>query len=658
MFLSVITKSQGGFRSKARIRTKRGYPEKDAEETSVALTKGAEVKRIAELENDINVGRIVSSVLQNTYWIPIGYDKQGFLLQLETKLPPELAYKYGNLSEGVCKPGYAAAKMTSIYPKKKLKVFLDNIDKASHSNPLTPTRTPNLNVRERLRTTLTRLQSNISSKLLFIHSHPLCQQFAVPLSCKRCIIVGNGGILYNKSLGSRIDEYDVVVSCYSVDMLNGAPIAGYKRDVGTKTTLRITYPEGAIQKSEHYEGDSLFVFSAFKPIDFKWLKNMVFKEKLNTKIVMKMKKGIKYKIVKKKSRMEGFWKSVAQHVPRKPAEMRILNPYFIQEAAFQFIGLPFNNGLMGKGSLIPHSHLPKQTGLHSPSSELPNVSSSPSCDPLSPPIVPLSFPTPPSASSKSPRDSSSPLPTPCPCANVDLWTSLQGPGPCADVTRRTRLRHRGHTPDLPRGFRLLRFSPLWMGVLGPPLGGLGGNIPTLGTVAITMALHNCDEVAVAGFGYDMTSPQAPLHYYESVKMSAIKESWTHNISKEKEFLRKLVKANVITDLTKAAFRHFCRNNELKAGLTHGAENRPPAPAPLSQAWSLPEKTKEAEDMWQGTEAAVCGLCIRGVCSNHSTMRRPYSDGNGSRRNENREVTNCRKLRDDGVMGRAAQKNPP
>lgn len=46
---------------------------------------------------------------------------------------------------------------------------------------------------------------------------------------------------------------------------------------------------------------------------------------------------------------EGFWKSVAHHVPREATEIRILNPYFIQEAAFQFIGLPFNNGLMGKG---------------------------------------------------------------------------------------------------------------------------------------------------------------------------------------------------------------------------------------------------------------------------------------------------------------------
>ncbi|XP_043988947.1 ST3 beta-galactoside alpha-2,3-sialyltransferase 3b isoform X2 [Gambusia affinis] len=426
----LLAESQGGFGPEARIRTRSVYPEKDAEETSVALTKGAEVKRIAELENDINVGRIVSS----------GYDKQGFLLQLETKLPPELAYKYGNLSEGVCKPGYAAAKMTSIYPKfvKLAPMFLDRNFKqhTKIKNYLPPF---GIKTQERI------IDNILSETKSFGLGEDLDS-----LSCKRCIIVGNGGILYNKSLGSRIDEYDVVVR------LNGAPIAGYKRDVGTKTTLRITYPEGAIQKSEHYEGDSLFVFSAFKPIDFKWLKNMVFKEKLlvehtgrqmsrsdrgkiwlwgkkwmqgesfqNTKIVMKMKKGIKYKIVKKKSRMEGFWKSVAQHVPRKPAEMRILNPYFIQEAAFQFIGLPFNNGLMGKG-----------------------------------------------------------------------------------------------------------------------------NIPTLGTVAITMALHNCDEVAVAGFGYDMTSPQAPLHYYESVKMSAIKESWTHNISKEKEFLRKLVKANVITDLTK------------------------------------------------------------------------------------------------------------
>uniref|UniRef100_A0A672J2B1 CMP-N-acetylneuraminate-beta-1,4-galactoside alpha-2,3-sialyltransferase n=1 Tax=Salarias fasciatus TaxID=181472 RepID=A0A672J2B1_SALFA len=318
------------------------------------------------------------------------YDKQGFLLQLDTKLPLELAYKYGNLSEGVCKPGYAAAKMTTIYPKfmKPAPMFLDRNFKqlGKVSNYLPPF---GFKTQERI----------IDSILTMTKYYGLGEELD-SLSCKRCIIVGNGGILSNKSLGSRIDDYDVVVR------LNEAPVAGYSKDVGTKTTLRITYPEGAIQKPDNYEKHSLFVFSAFKPLDFKWLRQMVFKEKL-------VREGT-----------EGFWKSVAHHVPRDPTEMRILNPYFIQEAAFQFIGLPFNNGLMGKG-----------------------------------------------------------------------------------------------------------------------------NIPTLGTVAITMALHNCDEVAVAGFGYDMNTPHAPLHYYETVKMSAIKESWTHNISKEKEFLRKLVKANVITDLT-------------------------------------------------------------------------------------------------------------
>lgn len=45
----------------------------------------------------------------------------------------------------------------------------------------------------------------------------------------------------------------------------------------------------------------------------------------------------------------GFWKSVAKQVPRQPSDMRILNPYFIQEASFKLIGLPHNKGQMGMG---------------------------------------------------------------------------------------------------------------------------------------------------------------------------------------------------------------------------------------------------------------------------------------------------------------------
>uniref|UniRef100_A0A671KWY6 CMP-N-acetylneuraminate-beta-1,4-galactoside alpha-2,3-sialyltransferase-like n=1 Tax=Sinocyclocheilus anshuiensis TaxID=1608454 RepID=A0A671KWY6_9TELE len=240
---------------------------------------------------------------------------QGFLLNLDTKLPPELVYKYGNLSEGACKPGYAAAKMSAIYPKftKPASMFLDrNFKRLSKvTNYLPPF---GFKTQERI----------IDVILTATKNYGLGPDLD-SLSCKRCIIVGNGGILSNKSLGSCIDEYDVVIR------LNEAPVSGYTRDVGTKTTLRITYPEGSIQKPERYEKDSLFVFSAFKPLDFKWLRQMVFKEKLQG--------------------TEGFWKSVAYSVPRQPSEIRILNPYFIQEAAFQFIGLPQNNGLMGKGNI-------------------------------------------------------------------------------------------------------------------------------------------------------------------------------------------------------------------------------------------------------------------------------------------------------------------
>uniref|UniRef100_A0A673CSW3 CMP-N-acetylneuraminate-beta-1,4-galactoside alpha-2,3-sialyltransferase n=1 Tax=Sphaeramia orbicularis TaxID=375764 RepID=A0A673CSW3_9TELE len=316
------------------------------------------------------------------------YDKQGFLLKLDGILPLELMFKYGNLSEGACKPGFAAAKMTAIYPKfiKLAPMFLDpNYKRFSRIGDYSPP----FGIKS---------QEKIIDILLSATKNYGLGEELDSLSCKTCIIVGNGGILANRSLGQRIDEFDVVIR------LNEAPVKGFEKDVGSKTTMRVTYPEGAIQKTERYESESLFVLSAFKALDFKWLRHMVFNQKLRS--------------------TDGFWKSVAKHVPREPSDIRILNPYFIQEASFKLIGLPRNNGQMGRG-----------------------------------------------------------------------------------------------------------------------------NIPTLGTVAITMALHNCDEVAVAGFGYNMSTPHAPLHYYEKIRMSAIRESWTHNISKEKEFLMKLVKAGVIQDWT-------------------------------------------------------------------------------------------------------------
>ena len=64
-----------------------------------------------------------------------------------------------------------------------------------------------------------------------------------------------------------------------------------------------------------------------------------------------------------------------------------------------------------------------------------------------------------------------------------------------------------------------------------------------------LALRFCDEVAVAGFGYDTTRPNAALHYYDKLKMSEIKHSWTHSVNNEQKMLYQLVDQGVIQDLT-------------------------------------------------------------------------------------------------------------
>ena len=47
-------------------------------------------------------------------------------------------------------------------------------------------------------------------------------------------------------------------------------------------------------------------------------------------------------------------------------------------------------------------------------------------------------------------------------------------------------------------------------------------VPTLGASAVVMALQLCDQVSLAGFGYDMEHPEARLHYYETIRMDAMK----------------------------------------------------------------------------------------------------------------------------------------
>ncbi|XP_066298338.1 CMP-N-acetylneuraminate-beta-1,4-galactoside alpha-2,3-sialyltransferase-like [Branchiostoma lanceolatum] len=218
------------------------------------------------------------------------------------------------------------------------------------------------------------------------------------IQCKRCVVVGSGGILLGKKLGPQIDDFDIVIR------MNNGPVTGYEEDVGHKTTIRMSYPEGALQDPDGYHPDSLFLMVPFKSIDFLWLQRIIGKQSVG-------------------NIASRFWKSIAHVIPKEADKFRIVNPALLQETSFDLIGFPTKGGKMGK------------------------------------------------------------------------------------------------------------------------------NVPTLGSLAIIWAINYCDEVTVAGFGYDLSKPSVWLHYYKDVKMSTIKNSWTHDINKEKDFLKTLVRNGVITDLT-------------------------------------------------------------------------------------------------------------
>lgn len=68
--------------------------------------------------------------------------------------------------------------------------------------------------------------------------------------------------------------------CFYLNRLNNAPVEGYSEHVGNKTTIRMTYPEGAPLSDFEYYSNDLFVAVLFKSVDFNWLQAMVKNETL------------------------------------------------------------------------------------------------------------------------------------------------------------------------------------------------------------------------------------------------------------------------------------------------------------------------------------------------------------------------------------------
>ncbi|XP_051475058.1 lactosylceramide alpha-2,3-sialyltransferase isoform X2 [Apus apus] len=228
--------------------------------------------------------------------------------------------------------------------------------------------------------------------------------------CKRCVVVGSGGILHGSELGHLLNQFDIVIR------LNDAPVQDYTDHVGNKTTIRMTYPEGAPLSEHEYPPDSLFVAVLFKSVDFNWLQAMVKNETLPMWVRL------------------FFWKEVAEKIPFTSKQFRILNPVIIKETALDILQFP------------------------------------------------------------EPR------------------------------------------------------SKFW---------GWDKNVPTIGVTAVVLATHLCDEVSLAGFGYDLDQPSTPLHYYNNLCMAAMNGQTMHNVTSERKFLQKLIKEKIVKDLTGGIHCEFC-----------------------------------------------------------------------------------------------------
>ncbi|XP_034040738.1 lactosylceramide alpha-2,3-sialyltransferase-like [Thalassophryne amazonica] len=217
-------------------------------------------------------------------------------------------------------------------------------------------------------------------------------------SCRRCVVVGNGGVLHGSYLGAHIDQYDIIIR------LNNAPVTGFERDAGSRTTVVSFTQKEHRTRQMKYKKTTMVALVVFKNLDLEWLISVITKRPLSFWAKM------------------WFWREVVDDIPLRPENIRILHPEIIHKTGQVLQQYALKDGQM---------------------------------------------------------------------------------------------------------------------------------VPTLGTSAVVMALQLCDQVSLAGFGYDLQHPEARLHYYETIRMDAMKAQVVHDVSAEKLFLRNLVAAGAVTDITGA-----------------------------------------------------------------------------------------------------------
>ncbi|XP_070818610.1 lactosylceramide alpha-2,3-sialyltransferase isoform X2 [Chaetodon trifascialis] len=228
--------------------------------------------------------------------------------------------------------------------------------------------------------------------------------------CRRCVVMGNGGILRGLELGPLIDRFDTIIR------LNSGPLGEFSADVGNRTSIRMSYPEGTPLHWVDTDPHALFVAVVYKGVDVSWISAMI------NKLTVPLWDWL------------FFWQRVPDQLPIEPHRYRLLNPHVIRETALDL----------------------------------------------------LKYPPP----------------------RRRLW-------------------------------------------------GRDQNVPTIGVSALNLASLLCDEVSLAGFGYNLFQQGATLHYYDRLPMTAMLQQTSHNVGSETELLQSLVREGAITDLTGGIHNAFC-----------------------------------------------------------------------------------------------------
>ncbi|XP_047209902.1 lactosylceramide alpha-2,3-sialyltransferase isoform X3 [Girardinichthys multiradiatus] len=93
--------------------------------------------------------------------------------------------------------------------------------------------------------------------------------------CQRCVVIGNGGILKGLELGQLIDRFDTIIR------LNSGPLGEFSTDVGNRTSIRMSYPEGTPLHWADTDPHVVFVAVVYKTVDLSWISAMIKKLRVN-----------------------------------------------------------------------------------------------------------------------------------------------------------------------------------------------------------------------------------------------------------------------------------------------------------------------------------------------------------------------------------------